>query len=199
MIQTIRIWQMSVVEPRTFASLPLQPANHTEFGTATTKLLVRNAQSPSHRIKSNVLPSHVITAFFQLYHISAVEATLPSFFLGLLQDLVGLFISSTGARAVPFVIAFAAYASMAATTSTHLAAVTVQPNLVRSDPSSASLTRAVNTVSSGELVELPVPCPLEIDIEQVLDVLKRDAIRRAASRRHLRRVLDGELEAALKA
>ncbi|KAG4217696.1 hypothetical protein PC116_g33824 [Phytophthora cactorum] len=88
---------------------------------------------------------------------------------------------------------------MAATTSTHLAAVTVQPNLVRSDPSSASLTRAVNTVSSGELVELPVPCPLEIDIEQVLDVLKRDAIRRAASRRHLRRVLDRELEAAFKA
>lgn len=99
---------------------------------------------------------------------------------------------------MPLIIAVTAHSSLTTTTSTHLTTIPMTLDLVRPDPSPTSLARAVNSVSGGKFVVLAIPGSLKIDIKQVLDVFQRDAIRGAASWRHLRRIFDGELEASLQ-
>ena len=118
----------------------------------------------------------MVAALLQLDHIPAVVAALPSLLLRLLQDLVRLFIRRTRAGAVPFIIAFTAYASLTTTTSTHLTTVPVTLDLVGSDPSSTFPAWTVNSVSGGKFVVFVVPGSLEVDIEQMIDVFQRDAI-----------------------
>ena len=77
-----------VVEPRTIARLPLEAADHTEFGTAATR--------------------HVVAAFLELDGGGAVEAALPAFFLGNLDEFLRRGVFGTFAARVPFVIAGAA-------------------------------------------------------------------------------------------
>lgn len=111
------------------------------------------------------IPSHMITTFFQLDHVSAVKTALPPFFFSLLQNLVRLLVRGTRVGAVPSVVTVTAHTSLAAAAFAHLASVVVTLDLVGSDPSAASLARAVDAVPGGEFVELLVPGLLEVDVE----------------------------------
>ena len=77
-----------VVEPRAIARLPLEAADHAEFGAAATR--------------------HVVAAFFELDGGGAVEAALPAFFLGDLDEFLRRGVFGTFAARVPFVVAGAA-------------------------------------------------------------------------------------------
>ena len=77
-----------VVEPRAIARLPLEAADHAKFGAATTR--------------------HVVAAFLELDGGGAVEAALPAFFLGNLDEFLRRGVFGTFAARVPFVVAGAA-------------------------------------------------------------------------------------------
>ena len=77
-----------VVEPRAIARLPLEAADHAEFGAAAAR--------------------HVVAAFLELDGGGAVEAALPAFFLGDLDEFLRRGVFRTFAARVPFVVAGAA-------------------------------------------------------------------------------------------
>lgn len=77
-----------VVEPRAIARLPLEAADHAEFGAAATR--------------------HVVATFLELDGGGAVEAALPAFFLCDLDEFLRRSIFGTFAARVPFVVAGAA-------------------------------------------------------------------------------------------
>lgn len=77
-----------VVEPRAIARLPLEAADHAELGAAAAR--------------------HVVAAFLELDCGGAVEAALPAFFLGDLDEFLRRGVFGTFAARVPFVVAGAA-------------------------------------------------------------------------------------------
>ena len=74
-----------VIEPGAIARFPLEAADHAEFGATAT--------------------GHVVAAFLQLDSCRAVEAALPSFFLGDLDEFLRSGVFRTFAARMPFVVA----------------------------------------------------------------------------------------------
>ena len=77
-----------VVEPRAIARLPFEAADHAELGAAATR--------------------HVVAAFLELDGGGAVEAALPAFFFGDLDEFLRRGVFGTFAARVPSVVAGAA-------------------------------------------------------------------------------------------
>lgn len=141
----------------------------------------------------------MIAAFLELDHSLASVAPLPSFLLGLLEEPAGLFVPRALARIVHLGAAPAADLGLASAAFAVLPAIGVAADVLGLDPVAAAPRRAVDPVSGRELGVLLVPRPLEVSIEQLLDVLERDVVGRAALGRHVLRVVDGEPEAPLEA
>ena len=74
-----------VVEPRAITRLPLEAADHAKFGAAAAR--------------------HVVAAFLELDGGGAVEAALPAFFFGDLDEFLRRGVFGTFAARVPFVVA----------------------------------------------------------------------------------------------
>lgn len=144
------------------------------------------------------VPCHMIAAFFELNHSLTSMAALPPFLLRLLEELVRLFVSGTLPRIVHLPITPTADLRPATTTLTVLPAVLVAADVLGLDPVAAPSRWAVNSVSRRELGVFPVPSLLKVGVEELLDVLERDVVGRAALRRHVLGVVNGELEASLQ-
>jgi hypothetical protein len=133
----------------------------------------------------------MITAFLEFDHSLAFVTSLPSFFFGLLEEFLGLFVSRAFLGAVPFAVAAAADLSLATTTLSALSTVRSAMDVLGLDPFAASPGRTVHSIPGRVLGVFPVPCPLEAVVEQLVDMLERDMVGRAALGRHMLGILDG--------
>jgi hypothetical protein len=135
-VQAVLVGDRGVVEPRTFASLPRAGAEHAEVGTTAA--------------------GHMITAFFELDHSLAVEATLPSLLSSQIDKSLSLWIFGTLAAGVHFVVAQRAHLCLASRTATVLATLELV-HVGRLDPLAAALCRTVKAVLCRVLLVLCVP------------------------------------------
>jgi hypothetical protein len=174
-VQAVLVRNRGVVEPRTFAGLPRAGAEHAEVGTTAA--------------------GHMITAFFELDHSLAVEATLPSLLSSQIDKSLSLWIFGTLAAGVHFVVAQRAHLCLASRTATVLATLELV-HVGRLDPLAAALCRTVKAVLCRVLLVLCVPQDLELVVEEVVDVFEGDVVLVAAFGGHVLRVLDGHGEDA---
>ena len=176
MIQSVLLNRL-VVKPGAVASLPLDSADHAEFRFASA--------------------SHMVTTFFQFDSRAAVIASLPSFFLGDFDELLGGIVFGTCPASMPAAIAGRAYFGLASP------ALTVLPPRVRSsgsvnmdtrgfDPFAAAAGWTVKPVLCCIFLILLIPFHLELEIEQLVYVLERNVFGGAAFWGHMLGVGNGE-------
>lgn len=182
LIQHVAI-HILIIKPRTIARLPLFATEHAELRRAPTL--------------------HMVAAFLQLHHGGTVEASLPAFLFGDLDEALRSFVPRTVPRAVPFAIALDADFRLAPRTFAVAPAVRrpaseVLVDVVRPDPFAAAPCGTVQPVLRHVLLVLLVPAGLELGVEQPVDVLQGDMVRRAALGRHVLRVRDGHGEDAFQ-
>lgn len=177
-----------VIEPGTVAGFPFQAAYHTEFGCTSTRWR-QLAFAMLGDEEGRDIPSHVITALLQLNHSPTIITPLPTSLFRSLQELIRLLILRAILRTMPFPI----------TQTTHLRltppALPIFPavlfmHIPRLDPLPTPPSGAVDAVLGGELLELPVPVLLEVDVEEFLHVLEWDVVGGAAFGRHVLRIVD---------
>lgn len=161
-----------VVEPWAVATLPLDAADHAEFGLAAAR--------------------HVVAALLQLDHGGAVEAALPALLLGDLCEARCGFVFRALATRVPAAVTRRADFCFATRTAAIFAAG-VGPGRVGVDvrgldPLATAFGGAVDAVVGGVFLVFLVPLHLELQVKELLDVLQGDMVAGAASRRHVRRV-----------
>ena len=146
----------------------------------------------------------MIASFFELDGGRAVEAALPAFFFGDLGETSGGFVFRAFAPRVPAAIAGATDFCPAA------AAFTVSPPAIystgsiemdvgRLDPLAATAGWAIDAVFGRIFLIFLVPLHLKAEIEQLVDMLKRDVVVRATFRRHMLWVRDRKGEDAPEA
>ena len=159
-----------VVEPGAIARLPLEAADHAEFSAAATR--------------------HVVAAFPELDGGGAVEAALPSFFLGDLDELLRRGVFGAFPAGVPFVVARTADFHLASLAFGILspavdATAGIDVDVCRFDPRAATPSGAVDAVFGRVLLVFPIPFPFETVVEELFDVFQVDALFCAAGRGHM--------------
>lgn len=139
----------------------------------------------------------MIASFLQLDHSRTVEASLPTFLLrNLNKDLRGR-ILRTLSRRVHLVVADAADPRPTSFTLSYFATI-LKANVVGFDPLSAMTSRAVDTISSGVLLELPIPGLLEFLVKELVNMLERDVLSGATFWGHMGRIRNGHGEDTTK-
>lgn len=139
-IQTVVIWYVGIVKPRTVACFPRQCANHTELGAAAAARISKYSGGMSMLY----IPCHVVASLFQLHHSLAVVAPLPALLFGHLNQTGGLIVLWTLPSGM----------ILAATTDTNFGAASTTPSILSSswhinldlaglDPFTAAFCRAV--------------------------------------------------------
>ena len=159
-----------VVEPGAVARLPREAADHAELGAAAAR--------------------HVVAAFLELDRRGAVEAALPAFRLGDLDEFLRRGVLGALAAGVPLVVARAAdfrlaplaFAEFSASVG---AAAGVDRDVGRFDPCAAAPCRAVGAVFGGVFLVLAVPFSFETVVEELVDMFQVDAVFGAAGGRHV--------------
>ncbi len=141
----------------------------------------------------------MIATFLQLHHRRAVMASLPPFTSRDFDESVRFLVLGTVASAVPPSITYTAHLGLAAAAFTVFTARRVGAYIRRLDPVSAPFRRAVDAVLGGVLLVFTVPLHLKFNAEQLVDVLQRDMVCAATSRRHVLRIVHRQLENALEA
>ena len=146
-------------EPRAVARLPLQTANHAEFGIAPT--------------------GHVVAAVLQFDGGATVEAFLPAFPLGYLDEFLCCGILGTFAPGVPFAVAGAADFCAAASafpvlSSSVRSAACIRVDLRRFDPFPAASLGTVDAVLGCVFLVFLVPFSFERVSEELVDMFERD-------------------------
>jgi len=99
---------------------------------------------------------------------------------------------------VPLAVAQTAHLRLASAAAGHLSAVLAR-DVLGLDPFPAAPRGAVDSIPRREFPELLVPRPLEVGVQQLLDVLERYDVCRATLGRHVLRIGNGEFEAPLEA
>lgn len=142
------------------------------------------------------VPGHMVAALLQLNHRATTVAALPTRLLRRFEQTIRLLIARTLLLPMPLPTTQDTHLRLTTTTLPILPTMAFPIIMVVSglDPLPAPPRRAVNPVLGGILLELPVPELLEGDVEELVDVLQRDAVRGAALGRHVLGVCDGELE-----
>ena len=177
-----------VVEPRAVAALPAGGAAHAELGPAPAR--------------------HVVAALLQLDGGGAVEAALPAVRQGDGGELRRRrVVRGAGARAVPapgargahFGLAARAAAVGAAGVATAGRGGRVWVDVGGLDPLAAAFGGAVEPVGGRVFLVFLVPLPLELEVEELVDVLQGDVLGGAAGGGHVRGVGDGQGEDAAEA
>jgi hypothetical protein len=84
-VQAVLVGDRSVVEPRTFASLPRAGAEHAEVRATTA--------------------GHMVTTLLELDHCLAIEAALPTLLFSQIDKSLSLWIFGTLAAGVHLVVA----------------------------------------------------------------------------------------------
>lgn len=138
-----------IIKPGAFTALPLSPADHTKFSSATA--------------------GHMVTAFLEFYHSLAFIAALPAFLLGLLEESVGFFISWAVSGLMPLAVATTADLRLATSALADFSAIFTM-NVFRLDPLAASSRWAIYSVAGGVLGELLVPVLLEFQVKQFFNM-----------------------------
>ena len=141
----------------------------------------------------------MIAALLELDHGAAVEAPLPPFLLRLVDELGGFRVIWAVLRSMHLVVAECADLGLASGAVRILSSLNVAMDVGRLDPFATFRGWAVDAVLGVVLLVLPVPESLELEIEQLVDVLQGDMVVGAASRRHVRWVVDGHIEDAYQA
>jgi hypothetical protein len=142
----------------------------------------------------------VVASFFQLHHSLAIVAPLPPLLLGHLDQTGGLVVLRTFPSGVINATTTDTCFGVAPTTSSILSSSGhINSDLTWLDPLTAAFSRAVQVLCSSILFEFLVPKPLELIIEQTINVFQWNMLLSAASGRHVLRVLDRECELALQA
>ena len=159
-----------VVEPGAVARFPLEAANHAELGAAAA--------------------GHVVAAFLELDGRRAVEAALPSFFLGDLDELLRRGVFRAFAAGMPFVVACAADFRLAPLAFAVLpapvgATAGIDVDVCGFDPRAATPSGAVDAVFRRVFLELSIPFSFEAVVEELVDVFQIDAVFCAACRWHM--------------
>jgi hypothetical protein len=136
----------------------------------------------------------MVAALLQFNHRATTIAALPTGLFRCFEKTIRLLIAWTLFLPVPF----------PTTQDTNLrfttAALSILPTfpiimvVSRFDPFPAPPRWAVDAVLGGVLLELSIPELLKRNVEQLVDVLQRDAICSAALGRHMLGVSDGELK-----
>jgi hypothetical protein len=142
----------------------------------------------------------MVASFFQLYHSLAVVAPLPAFLLGHLDQTGSLVVLRTLPSGVILATTTDTYFGTASTASSVFATRGhIHLDLAWLDPLTAPFCRAVEVFRSSILLKLLIPEPLELIIEQTINMFQWNMFLSAASWRHMLRVFDGECELALQA
>lgn len=174
------IIEVLVIEPWAVARFPRRRTNHTELGRTTT--------------------CHVVAALLQLYHSSAVVASLPPLILGHLNETVRLLVPGALSSRMELAVAEDAHLCVASTTAGILPTVRkIHTDLCWLDPFTASLAGAVETVLRCVFLVFLVPESLKLVVEQPVYVFQGYMLGGAASRGHMLRVVDRESELAFEA
>lgn len=139
----------------------------------------------------------MIASFFELDHSRTVEASLPAFLLCNLNKDLRRGILGTLSRRVHLVIADTAHPGPTSFTLSYFATV-LEADVIGFDPLATMTSRAVDTVSSGVLLEFPIPGLLEFLVEELVNMLERDVLSGATFRGHVGRIRDGHCEDATK-
>lgn len=159
-----------VVEPGAVARFPREAADHAELGAAAA--------------------GHVVAAFLELDGRGAVEAALPAFFLGDLDEFLRRGVFGAVAAGMPFVVAGAADFRLAPLAFAKLpasvgATARVDVDMCGFDPGAATPCGAVDAVFGRVLLKLSIPFSFEAVVEELVDVFEVDAIFCAACRWHM--------------
>ena len=169
MIQSILLNGL-VIEPRAIASFPLDTTDHAKLRFTAT--------------------CHMIATLFQLDRGTTIVASLPSFFLGDFDKLLGGVVSRARAASMP--TAIAGYAHFGSTSpaftvfSSRIGSATgVNVNACGLDPLTTATSRTVQTVFGGVLLVLLVPFHLELEIKKFVYVFKGDVFWGAAFGGHM--------------
>lgn len=112
---------------------------------------------------------HVVAAFFQLYHCTAVRAALPALLLCNLNEAFGLFVVGTFSCRMPFAVARAADFGLASGAFTILPAM-LSAKVTGFDPFTTAFGRTVNTVLRSVFPVFIVPLHLELEVEELVDM-----------------------------
>lgn len=143
----------------------------------------------------------MVAAFFEFNHGGAVVAATPARVFGQLGKLAGVIVAGAFCLGVPFPVAGAADFGFASTAFAILAttigaAAGVDENVLRLDPFSTAFDRTVDPVLCSVLSILLVPLGFELVVEELIDMLERNLLRCATSRRHMLGISQGEREQA---
>jgi hypothetical protein len=158
-----------VVEPRTVTRLPLQSTDHAKLSCTAA--------------------GHVVTTFLQLDHGRAIEAFLPAFLLGSIDELLGSRIFGAVSGQVSLVIADGTDLCAALFALAYLSAM-LDCDMTRLNPFATVLTDAVDSVLGLVFEKLSIPVLLEVLVEQLVHVLQIDVIIRAAPWWHVSWISD---------
>ena len=140
----------------------------------------------------------MVTTLFKLHQGFALVTSLPAFFLCLRKNIRRLLIARTRSTTMPSAVTVKTHLGFAPTTFRYFAAI-FATDVGWFDPFSAFSGRAVNPVLGRVLGKFAIPRLFKAVIEKAIDVLERNVIVGAASRRHVLRVRDRKLEDAFEA
>lgn len=173
-----------IVKPGAVAAFPLDTADHAELRFTPTR--------------------HMVAAFFQFDSGTAVVASLPSFFLGDLNELFGSIVSRTCPASMPAAIAGYAHSgpaspALAIFSPRVRAASCVNMNVCGLDPFAAAAGGTIQPIFGRVFLVLEVPLLLELEVEESFHMLERNVVGGAAFGGHMLRVGDGECKDAAKA
>lgn len=135
----------------------------------------------------------MITPFLELYNGVALVAALPTFLAGLFEEPVRFHVAGTGSGIVPSTVASAADLGLAAA-AFPVVETGITADVLGSNPLAAVRCGTVEPVARRVLGELLVPLPLEVEVEESLDILKGNMVGGTASRGHMLRIGEGKLK-----
>lgn len=136
----------------------------------------------------------MVATLFELNHGLAPVTALPSFSLGLLEELIGILISGTAPAGMPSATARTTHFGLAAAAFGIIAPILTFADVLGLDPLTTPWRGAVDSIPSRIFCKLFVPRLLKGVVKQAFDMLQWDILC-AAFRGHGLRVLDRELEA----
>lgn len=117
-------------------------------------------------------PGHVIAAFLELNHSLTIVASLPALFFRHLHYALGLLVLWALSSRVILAVAQDTYFGAASTTASVLSSRgQVNTDLIRFNPFATAFSRAIKIFGSCVLFKFLVPKPLELIVEQAVDML----------------------------
>lgn len=140
----------------------------------------------------------MVATLFKLNNHLTLIASLPTFFLGVIEEPLGLIISGTFRRVVPPSATLCADFCFATTAAAHLSVTVLAADVLWLNPFTAFPINTVEAIAGGELGEFAIPGLLEAVIKKAIHVLEGNVLLGTAPRGHVLRVGDGHFKDAFE-